>query len=126
MVLRACYIKPRSRSARPELSRSWRPDCKLWPSVLSGHGLRDYARVDFRMNDRGELFILEVNPNPDTSLDAGYARALKAAGIDYADFWKLMISNALKKEGKAMVRPLTNADRELVIDIIKATRFFCS
>jgi len=50
------------------------------------------------MNDRGELFILEVNPNPDTSLDAGYARALKAAGIDYADFWKLMISNALKRK----------------------------
>jgi len=44
------------------------------------------------------LFILEVNPNPDVSLDAGYARALKAAGIDYADFWKLMISNALKRK----------------------------
>jgi len=63
-------------------------------------GCRDYARVDIRMNEAGELFILEVNPNPDTSLDAGYARALQAAGIDYADFWKLMISNALRrKEG---------------------------
>lgn len=63
-------------------------------------GCRDYARIDIRMNDSGELFILEVNPNPDTSLDAGYARALRAAGIDYADFWKLMIGNALKrKEG---------------------------
>jgi len=61
-------------------------------------GCRDYARIDIRMNEAGELFILEVNPNPDTSLDAGYARALKAAGIDYADFWKLMISNALKRK----------------------------
>lgn len=61
-------------------------------------GCRDYARVDFRMNNKGEIFILEVNPNPDISLDAGYARALKAAGIDYAEFWMMMIQNALKRK----------------------------
>lgn len=61
-------------------------------------GCRDYARVDFRMNEQGEIFILEVNPNPDISLDAGYARALKAAGIDYPEFWKLMINNARKRK----------------------------
>lgn len=61
-------------------------------------GCRDYARVDFRMSAAGEIFILEVNPNPDISLDAGYARALKAAGIDYADFWKKMIENALRRK----------------------------
>jgi len=61
-------------------------------------GCRDYARVDFRMNQEGEIFILEVNPNPDISLDAGYARALKAAGINYAEFWHLMIQNALKRK----------------------------
>jgi D-alanine-D-alanine ligase len=58
-------------------------------------GCRDYARVDFRMDGKGRIFILEVNPNPDISLNAGYARALKAAGIDYADFWKTMLQNAL-------------------------------
>lgn len=69
-------------------------------SAFKAMGCRDYARVDFRMNQQGEVFILEVNPNPDISLDAGYARALKAAGIDYADFWKLLIANARKrKEG---------------------------
>lgn len=63
-------------------------------------GCRDYARVDLRMNGDGDVFILEVNPNPDISLDAGYARALKAAGIEYADFWKLMVNNARqRKEG---------------------------
>lgn len=61
-------------------------------------GCRDYARVDFRMNNQGEIFILEVNPNPDISLDAGYARALRAAGIEYAEFWKMMIRNALKRK----------------------------
>lgn len=56
---------------------------------------RDYARVDFRMDGEGSVHILEVNPNPDISANAGYARALKAAGIAYADFWKALIANAL-------------------------------
>lgn len=61
---------------------------------------RDYARVDFRMDGRGRLFILEVNPNPDISLNAGFARALGAAGIGYASFWGQMVQNALgRKEG---------------------------
>ncbi|MGD0781838.1 MAG: ATP-grasp domain-containing protein [Candidatus Aminicenantales bacterium] len=55
---------------------------------------RDYARVDFRVDKKGRPFILEVNPNPDISLNAGYARALGAAGIDNKVFWQKMIEKA--------------------------------
>jgi D-alanine-D-alanine ligase len=60
-------------------------------------GCRDYARVDFRLDAKGRAFILEVNPNPDISTNAGYARALSAAGIEYAAFWNVMVDNALKR-----------------------------
>lgn len=55
---------------------------------------RDYARVDFRVDKKGRPFILEVNPNPDISLNAGYVRGLTASGIEYKDFWGRLIEKA--------------------------------
>jgi D-alanine-D-alanine ligase len=49
------------------------------------------------MDAKGRPFILEVNPNPDISTNAGYARALKAAGIEYAAFWGAMVRNAIER-----------------------------
>jgi D-alanine-D-alanine ligase-like ATP-grasp enzyme len=49
------------------------------------------------MDAKGRPFILEVNPNPDISTNAGYARALKAGGVAYASFWGTMIANAMKR-----------------------------
>ena len=60
--------------------------------------LRGYARVDFRLDARACPYILEVNPNPDTSREAGLARSLAAEGIAYEDFWRSQVRLALKKK----------------------------
>lgn len=57
---------------------------------------RDYARVDVRLE--GETpYVIEVNPNPDISPDAGFARSLKAAGISYEQFIEMIIGFSKEK-----------------------------
>jgi D-alanine-D-alanine ligase len=57
-------------------------------------GCRDYGRVDFRVDDVGEVYILEVNANPDLSPSAGFARGLAVAGIGYDDFVERLAQSA--------------------------------
>jgi D-alanine-D-alanine ligase len=64
-------------------------------------GCRDYARVDFRIRKGDNTpFVLEVNPNPDCAPDRALTNNLWSAGIEYADFLRQMVSNALARKGQ--------------------------
>lgn len=62
-------------------------------------GLRGYARVDFRVDDAGRPWILEINANPCLSPDAGFAAALQQAEIPFVDAVRRMVDDALQPVG---------------------------
>lgn len=45
--------------------------------------LRGYARVDFRVDEQGQPWVLEVNANPCIAPDSGFVAAAARAGLDY-------------------------------------------
>jgi D-alanine-D-alanine ligase len=45
--------------------------------------LRDYARVDMRVTDAGEVYVIEVNPNCYLEANSEFARAAAHDGIGY-------------------------------------------
>lgn len=55
--------------------------CELARRCWECFGLRGYARVDFRVDEAGEPWVLEVNTNPCLAPDAGFAAAVKRAGL---------------------------------------------
>jgi D-alanine-D-alanine ligase len=63
-------------------------------------GCRDYARVDLRVDHDGSVFILEVNANPDAGPRAGFAKALRAAGIEYGQFAERLVQTAAARGGQ--------------------------
>ena len=48
-------------------------------------GCRDYARVDMRLDEDHEPYILEINPNPDLVNGAAYMMCATASGRSYSE-----------------------------------------
>jgi D-alanine-D-alanine ligase len=56
--------------------------------------IRGFARVDFRVDESGQPWILEVNCNPCLSPDAGFAAAVHRAGLGFEDAVSRIIADA--------------------------------
>jgi len=103
-------------------------------------GCRDYARVDLRMDERGQMVVIEVNPNPDIAPEAGFSRALEAAGFSFEIFVRAMLENAARRLGRstrivtpavrpvaaseAVIRRAEQRDREAVLELVRRTAVF--
>jgi len=56
-------------------------------------GLRGYARIDFRVDENKQPWILEVNCNPCLSPDAGFVAAALRSGLSYKDVTEKIIND---------------------------------
>jgi len=88
----------RSFAVEPELAaRAARVSLACWELFALG----GYARVDFRVDSAGMLYVLEVNANPCLSPDAGFAAALAEAGTSFGTALGWLLEDA----GRRAPRP---------------------
>ena len=84
----------RSFGVEPELAaRAERLALACWELFA----LDGYARVDFRVDGSGMLFVLEINANPCLAPDAGFAAALAEAGIGFDEAIAWLVADALRR-----------------------------
>lgn len=126
-------------SIKPHLAKQLRSAALSAWNLL---GCRDYARVDFRLDEKGNFVILEVNPNPDISPTSGFAASLSAAGISFRQFVKQILVNARSRSplphlskppprrtlkpgrGSFTLRRTLSSDRDPILEFMRKTGFF--
>jgi D-alanine-D-alanine ligase len=70
-------------------------------------GLRDYGRVDLRLDADGRPWVIDVNPNCDLSPDAGLPRTARSVGFDYPHIIGHICELAWKRHAADHPRPAT-------------------
>ncbi len=61
-------------------------------------GCRDYARLDLRLNQRNQVFVLEVNPNPDLTEGVSFMESAEKAGLTFSQTLRKIVEFALERK----------------------------
>lgn len=86
----------RFRQAR--LDEGLQQQIKQWCMALFARlGLRDYARFDFRADARGNIRLMEVNPNPAWCWDGKLAHMAEHIGLSHSGLLRMIIEAARKR-----------------------------
>jgi D-alanine-D-alanine ligase len=79
----------------PELERKLMKLSKRIYRLLS---LSGYARLDYRMSNEGEFYLLEANPNPQIALNEDFADSAKHCGVSYPKLLQKIITLGMSFE----------------------------
>jgi len=58
--------------------------------------LSGYARLDYRVTEDGNIYVLEANPNPQIAHGEDFADSAKHCGIDYEALLQKIIALGLR------------------------------
>jgi len=59
--------------------------------------LRDYGRIDMRLSKKGQVYVIEANPNPWLASTAEFAMAAKKGGRPYANLIQEIVDLAMSR-----------------------------
>jgi D-alanine-D-alanine ligase len=88
--IRNIFARPLSRVAKARIEEA----CRIAFRSLS---LNDYARLDLRLTDDDEVWVMEVNANPFISYGHDMANAAEKAGMKYYDFINRIVDEATRR-----------------------------
>jgi D-alanine-D-alanine ligase len=71
--------------------------CKRVYRALS---LSGYARLDLRLRDDGEVFVIEANPNPNLSFGEDFAESAESAGLNYEALLQKIVTLGLNYQAE--------------------------
>ena len=61
--------------------------------------LRDYGRIDMRLSSKGEVYVIEANPNPWLSSGQEFCMAAKKSGLSYTQMIGEIVDLAMARQG---------------------------
>jgi len=76
--------------------------CQLQRVALDAYRalrVRDYGRIDLRMANTGEIYVIEVNASCYLERNSEFAKAAEAAGIEYPQLIQRIVDLALERNG---------------------------
>jgi len=88
-------------------------------SAYRALGCRDYARVDMRVDAEGNVYVLEVNPNPDLAESCAFAASARAAGKTYEQMICEIVDVAIKRSKRPKV---VSTGFDMLLDEYRAKR----
>lgn len=88
-------------------------------SAYKALGCRDYARVDMRVDGEGNVYVLEVNPNPDLAESCAFAASARAAGKTYEQMICEIVDVASKRSKQPKV---VSTGFDMLLDEYRAGR----
>ena len=69
---------------------------RLWKRIYRALSLSGYARMDLRLAEDGEVYLIEANPNPQLAYGEDFAESAEAADIGYEALLQKILNLGLR------------------------------
>ena len=86
MVTKAAELDKAMREKLERLSK------KIYRTLF----LSGYARLDYRVTEGGQIYLLEANPNPQIAHSEDFADSAKHCGVDYEGLLQKIMALGLR------------------------------